>query len=787
MDEVDRMKTDASKIGDKTVLDALVESLERAAAYNPDVRTAPAAVLWPDKEKQWMSLAPMLSRTLPRFLILGEYDPDRATGPAIWIKCMVAGTLPEAKTDRGAPPVIYMPGVGCRELRTAEGMDPMLQSMVELQYRGVVWRRPNGRDWAIPAFLKSPDAGLGLDVARDRETMDALKRALPRLAEASRADLGDRRLTAPAINRLLTPDPARDLLRWMNDPEGVRKRWETEKWAAFRALCAAEYGFDPRADGDLVAAEKLGKREGRWDAVWKRFEESPRRRPRLPDLLARAEPEQMELMPDNASWPRTNRMQESNLRSALAALENRPAHEAAAALNELEKTHAQRRTWVWARLGRAPLARRLAHLAAMAGVAARPLAAGSLEEMGRRWMETAWRADAAVLKALAGLTRAEDARAVIAAVRAVYLPWIRDAAARAQEMMDADGMPGSDPIEEIRDGECVVFSDGLRYDVGRMVQEALEAKGWETTLTGRWAPLPTVTATARPAVSPAAHLIAGSEQSAGFEPHVAATGKPLTSHNFTRLLEDNGVQVLKGDDVGDPAGKAWCEQGDLDHKGHDEGWKLAWRVDEEIQALVERVRTLTRAGWRRIRVVTDHGWILMPGGLPKAHMPAWLTETRWGRCAQLKPGAAPAGLIAPWRWSSQVNIALAPDVSCYRAGMEYAHGGLSLQECVTPVLTIASTGAGSRVEIEADRWRGLRCTIHVTGHAPPLIADIRTRAADPGASILVKPGEVDENGKASLLVEDDRLEGTAAFIVLVDGGGRVAAKASTTVGGIGSE
>ena len=31
----------------------------------------------------------------------------------------------------------------------------------------------------------------------------------------------------------------------------------------------------------------------------------------------------------------------------------------------------------------------------------------------------------------------------------------------------------------------------------------------------------------------------------------------------------------------------------------------------------DRITELLAAGWKRVRVVTDHGWLLLPGGLPK--------------------------------------------------------------------------------------------------------------------------------------------------------------------------
>ena len=79
------MSTFVKKATGKTVLDAVIESLNRAASFNRDVQVAPAAILWPDKEGQWSLLAPVLSRILPHYLILGEYNSSTRTGPAIWL------------------------------------------------------------------------------------------------------------------------------------------------------------------------------------------------------------------------------------------------------------------------------------------------------------------------------------------------------------------------------------------------------------------------------------------------------------------------------------------------------------------------------------------------------------------------------------------------------------------------------------------------------------------------------------------------------------------------------
>ena len=46
----------------KTFLDALADAIEAASAYNSQDQAPPAAILWPDKDRQWEALLPLLKR-----------------------------------------------------------------------------------------------------------------------------------------------------------------------------------------------------------------------------------------------------------------------------------------------------------------------------------------------------------------------------------------------------------------------------------------------------------------------------------------------------------------------------------------------------------------------------------------------------------------------------------------------------------------------------------------------------------------------------------------------------
>jgi len=76
------------------VIDSLINSIKEAKKYNSNIQIAPAALLWTDKERQWEPVINKIQGLLPELIVLGNYEPDSMTGPVIWIKCVIAGTLP---------------------------------------------------------------------------------------------------------------------------------------------------------------------------------------------------------------------------------------------------------------------------------------------------------------------------------------------------------------------------------------------------------------------------------------------------------------------------------------------------------------------------------------------------------------------------------------------------------------------------------------------------------------------------------------------------------------------
>ena len=158
----------------------------------------------------------------------------------------------------------------------------------------------------------------------------------------------------------------------------------------------------------------------------------------------------------------------------------------------------------------------------------------------------------------------------------------------------------------------------------------------------------------------------------------------------------------------------------------------------------------------------------MPGGLPKLELRRFLTETRWGRCAILTEAAHSELSTFPWAWSPAVHVVCAPGVQSFVAGLEYTHGGLSLQECRIPELHIRGAEVPISVRILSVKWINLRCRVTLEGDFTNTRVDLRLRPADPSSTVVESPRPPDSAGIASLVLARDELVGDSASAVVLE-------------------
>ena len=767
-----------------TPLHYLARSL-RARASVPSGQIAPAAILWTDPKAEWRTVLPVALSNIPELLVLGDYDPARRTGPAIWLRCVVEGTIELAGLTRDRAPIIYLPGVERGQLRAGEDCPEELRPLVELMYRGVLWHHPNGRDWSVTAFLRL-SGGPGLDIAVDRETTAALLGALDQVATTPVEQLRGRRLAAADFNRLAGVDVLRDVLRWMADPKGAQDRMGANGWRAFCAECRRELQFDPAVEPDVSAGARLGGGGGRWADVWTRFAEAPEAFPGVAEVLARGRPAGV-LSLDRERWPDLNEDDETAVRRELARLPDLSHSDARRAVVRLEEEHGHRRNWVWARLGRSPLTAVLEPLARLAEAAEAAIGGATPDDVARVYADRGWLVDAGAREALAQAP-ATDEEMVAAAVRHLVEPWLDDSARAFQASLKHHALPsvGEQPDVVAGDDECIVFVDGLRYELGHRLAERLEALGCSATTGRRWAAIPTVTATAKPAVTPVAGDIAGDRLGANFRPSMRASGRPARANLLRDTMEKTGYQIVGSETLEFPletGARGWLETGEIDRHGHHHGAaSFARQVEEELERLARHITRLLGAGWRSVRIVTDHGWLLLPGGLPMVGLPKHLTASKWARCAVIAGDSTPDVPMHPWHWNANEWFATPPGIACFSQKPEYTHGGLSIQECLIPDIRVEGAAErGSSATIRSISWVRFRCNIAVHARGGPLTADLRL-GGPAGESVASSPKRIDEDGLASLVLADDEHEDAGLVLVVMDAEGRILTQQPTRKG-----
>jgi hypothetical protein len=414
-------------------------------------------------------------------------------------------------------------------------------------------------------------------------------------------------------------------------------------------------------------------------------------------------------------------------------------------------------------------------LALVARAALQPAVGGSVQHQAAAWATDGWAVDAAALQALALAQGANRQAEVEPALAAVYRPWLQRSAEAFQQRVKAEGYPerADDAVPE---GTVLLFVDGLRLDLARQLQQLLVSPDLKVDLRHGFTSVPSVTSSGKVWCSPGYAAAQPANGATGFEPLLKVNGADgdYTAERLRRAIQSVGYTLVDPDAPAIASGRGWAEfADDIDSDGHNKGLRLAEEAPRHVAKLAKTVQRLLSAGWQRVWVVTDHGWLLLPGGLPKVELPAKLTETKWARCAVVKDAAAAVeALTLPWSYGPNVRIALAPGIGAFRAGQVYDHGGITLQECVVPVVDVSSaSSATGRPRLKAVAWNARKTLCKVE----TVSAEGLTVAVERLGSGVGEPGAVDAQGKGLVEFEEvDDLIGEAISVVLRRDGQKVA-------------
>jgi hypothetical protein len=763
----------------------LLEALTKANGHNSNVMVKPEVILWPDPEGQWAEIIPILQAELSHLLVYGIYDQSKKQGPAIWLKCMVAQTLPEANWPNTQTPIIYLPGVTKNDLRNVQVAGLDFQPLIEYQYTGTIFTQENGKEWTILAFLQNSLNGLGLSVAQDNATKEALKKALPNIFQDSEILANRRLIDAEYINNVLFPDIIPNILRWICKGDEALSKMDSGKKEVFFNLCKSQYDFEPDHKNIKAIVERLGSQRNSWKYVWQHYANAPKKYPEMVELLRFAKPEDLSsgmfAIPEE-SWPQVNEAKEDELRKSLAAISKLLPNEATKKIKTIQGQHGFRKNWVWSELGQAPLVNALYYILQMSENANEPYSSSTIDEMQNYYTTKGFLVDQAMRKSLASVKAEKDKTIIKSIIITIYKPWLENLTQKFQALIAMDASIFTTQSAKIETESFVLFIDAFRFELAEEFSKLLVNSKYSIELQTGWSAIPSLTPTAKPNISPIASVVSTESVINEFRPHLKS-GKDLQTTAFREsLTANNFILVTNPSDI-KPGQNHWQEIGDIDTKGHEEQSEMVKRIDELFEQVLEIIEVAFEKGIKKIKIVTDHGWLLLPGGLPKEELKKDLVETRWGRCALIKEGVKTELLHLPWRWNPTIFIAYAPSISFFKANEEYAHGGISIHECLVPLMIVENSGKREKQpKFEKVKWVNLKCIVQVDDAPEGYSIDIRTKYNDRKSSIVISSNKLLINNSVSLFV-DDEAESMAATIVILDEYGRIIDDEPTKVGG----
>lgn len=767
-----------------SLCDKIIEALKQASQHNENTMVKPEVILWSDPDSQWLPVINKVQDKYNALFVFGEYLPEKKQGPAIWLKCVIAQTIQEPVWDNSLTPVIYLPGISKDNLRNITDIGLELQPLVEYQYTGALFTQYNGKDWTIMAFLQNAENGLGLQIAQDNATKEAVIKSLPVFFEYSKESFNASLIDSDFLNSLVFPNANQYILKWMCEGDKFMNSLGEEK-ETFINICKTRFAFEPNYKNIKAIAEKLGSQKDSWKSVWCYYANSPSKFPEIKDLLEQAKPADLGagmFAITEESWPSVNQTYEDELRKSLEKLSTKDFDTICKGLAELDKLHSKRRNWVWSELGYSPLVFALKQLLSLSEIVKMRYPFGTIEELIEYYISLGYEADTLLRKSFTSVKTDVDKKVIQKILDIVYKPWLERITLKFQDLLVKDNKVLKNFKSSIDKGTNTfyLFVDAFRFELAKEFEKRIEKIGFETKLNYSFSALPSLTASSKPKSSPVSNKISIESECIEFVPQFVS-GRPVQIADFRKELSELNFITSKTESY-DSSKSYWVEIGEIDKKGHHDQSGMLKIIDVLFDQIHEVIETAVTNGIKRIKIVTDHGWLMLPGGLPNVKLSKDLTETRWGRCALIKEGVKTDLLQLPWEWNPSVFVAYAPGISFFRINDEYAHGGISIQECLIPELIIeAKLDKPFSGRIKNLKWVNLKCSVETEAASDGYLIDIRTKYTDEATSIVLSKNRVITDNKCTLMVDDSAIS-SAAFVVLTNENGRIIDKQNITIG-----
>ena len=260
------------------------------------------------------------------------------------------------------------------------------------------------------------------------------------------------------------------------------------------------------------------------------------------------------------------------------------------------------------------------------------------------------------------------------------------------------------PRLEAREKTAFFMIDAFRYDLARELLLMLP-KTYTAQLDRVRGRLPSVTPVGMAALLPGAEkklaftvksgaLIPkiGSEQVATAQDRVAYLKSVYGDRIFDVVMND--LETLKKADLGDQVQLLVVRSTEIDAAGESMGPESLHLLSHLIRNILRGLDRVRRLGFTRAVIATDHGFLLQPSKVAGGTIakPEGVWEAAGSRHL-LGEGSKNASVkafdAASIGISGYEKLFVTPNgLGCFSGGSRYVHGGLSLQECALPVVTV---------------------------------------------------------------------------------------------------
>lgn len=748
-----------------TLQQKLINQVIEKSQFQSGQEVPPECILWPDKNREWKEFVPLLSDSNLPILTLDSYNPQTLSGPAPYILWnLYHGGF-------AAIPVVYLPGVGAEDLKASDTCPLEWQPLAALRYQSSLFAHPNGKDWTISSWFSSA-SGAAQTLQETDQARVMLRSCFRQLLQKPMADLSNIMWTTENLTGAVVSDPVLSTLLWLG---GGKSAVPSEHWAAFIEKANKDFGFKPEKQSMLEVASKLLSADStKLEPLWSRFLENPAHYPGLISLFETVPVPTSRgdslFEPDLSRYPQWYKKRHESLSAelrSLGSLEN--SSELVTSIKKMWTEYAGLEPSPWSNPSTTPLLALLKSLTSLAVAVQKKPTNHDWPSLITWYSASGLEADSIILQLLGWKNDLALRTSLHSILQALYLPWLESTARIVEEAYKKEPeyfshLPLGSTTAYIPQ-EAVLFVDALRMDLGQALAQKLERIGLSVETHAGLTVLPSTTSTAKAAVSPLAPFLQGGDLNSD-DAYPMFNGKPCNADALRKGLTDKGWSILQPNQL-DLAAYGWLENSELDSRGHEGTLPDQWPA--VLDNIVFTIQKLLEQGWKRVRVVTDHGFLLTPLGLPKTKLPPILVNSKGGRAAIMKPNSEFPNTPVPWFWDPVQNYNLAPGITTFYQS-NFSHGGLTLQELVVPMLLVTSSDSakGSNAgPVDATLiWKGLRLRIGMDEHPENRKMDIRHDAGDASTSLLGGSRPL----ASSVAVDDDYLGKKAQFLIIDENG-----------------